>query len=139
MKVRQMVSVGVLGGLIVAAGAAGALAAEDGNFSLGTTGVTFTSGYYKFKNGGSNDIDFHYSGYLKDTQADGNNVFVHGKVAGYGYGTKMYNNGGSGSVQFKSQYLNDPAASRVDTARVQACQDRGTLISNLCDDQGFSQ
>lgn len=139
MQLRRIVAVTATSGVILAASAVGAFAAVDGNFSLGTTGVTFTSGYYKFKNGGSDDIDFYYSGYLKDTQADGNNVFVHGKVAGYGYGTKLYNNGGSGTVQFKSQNLNDPAASRVDTARVEACQDRGTFVSDLCDDQGFSQ
>lgn len=70
--------------------------------------------------------DFYYSGTLNDTARDGNNVFVHGKVAGYGYGPRLYSPG------FKEQRLDDPAATRVSTANVQACQDRGTAFSDLC-------
>lgn len=118
----------LVGAFLLASG--GTALAHSGSFStISTTGVSFTGGYYAFAD--NNTYDFRDSGTLNDTATDGNNVFVHGKVAGYGYGTRLYSPG------YKSQYLNDPAATRVSTANVQACQYRGTAFSDLCSSRNF--
>jgi len=118
----------LVGAFLVAS--AGTALAHSGSFpTISTTGVSFTGGYYAFAD--NTWYDFYYSGTLNDTASDGNNVFVHGKVAGYGYGPRLYSPG------FKSQYLDDSSATRVSTANVQACQDRGTFVSDLCSSRNF--
>lgn len=99
--------------------------------------MPFKNGYWKFYPKGENHGGFYYSGYLKDTAKDGNSVFVHGKVEGLGYGRKEYNKGGAGTSEFKDQLLYDPDVLYVSRGLVQACQDRGTLFSDLCDDTGW--
>lgn len=130
MKRRKLATVTAMTGAVLVAGATSAVAAASGTFTLGTTGVTFTSASYNFYVGQSNGTDFGYRGNLNDTASDGNNVFVHGKVAGYGYGPRLYSPG------YKEQYLNDPAATAVNSAAVQACQDRG-VFSDLCSAKTF--
>lgn len=121
------------GGLLAATfvlSTGGVALAHSGSFpTISTTGVSFTGGYYAFAD--RTTYDFRYSGTLNDTAADGHNVFVHGRVAGYGYGSRLYSPGA------KSQYLNDPAATRVSTANVQACVDRGTLYPDRCSSRDF--
>lgn len=126
-------------GVMVVAASSGAYAARTGSFSLKTTGVTFASGTFEFLNNGYDPEDFKYAGNLKDTAADGNAVFVHGKVDSYPYEAKLYNSGGNGTTLYKSQFLDAWGETRVATARVQACQDRGTLISDLCSDKLITQ
>jgi len=127
-KLKLGVGSVLTGAFLLASG--GTALAHSGSFStISTTGVSFTSGYYAFANNTS--YDFRYSGNLNDTASDGNNVFVHGKVAGYGYGPRLYGAG------YKSQYLDDPAANFVSTANVQVCVDRGTLYADRCASRNF--
>jgi hypothetical protein len=125
---KFMTTLALAGGLTLV-GTGTALAATSGTFSLSDTGVSFSSGYYYFAT--NTNYDFYYEGNLKDTAVDGNAVFVHGKVAGYGYGPKLYNSG------FKSQYLNDPAATWVSSGNVEACNDRGSFLPDYCDAKTF--
>ena len=120
--------------------------AETGTFWLENTGVRFNgpngsnADWKLWANGNGPAYQdccggLQYQGYLRDIEPDGNNVFSHAKVAGYGYATKIYNNGGNGTKKWVDQYVWDPQATRVDDGRIEACQDRGTLFSDLCDDR----
>ncbi len=125
----------------------GAMAfAATGTFQLSATGVLFNGAgggdadwklwadgngpsYYPH-NGG-----LQYYGYLRDKAADGNNVFVHAKVEGNGYATKIYNNDGNNSKLWVDQYVYAPDNEVAGNGRIEACQDRGSLFSDLCDDR----
>ncbi len=97
--------------------------------------MQFQSASYKFLN--YETYDFYYTGYLKDTSSDGNSVFVHGKIEGYGYAPKYYVTSGNGTGATKSAYVYSNSITVAQNARVEACQDRGTLYSDLCASQYF--
>lgn len=128
---RRLAAVMALTTVFLAAFTATAFAyvMNSGTFTLETTGVRFGNGEFAFYRYESKD--FSYYGYLNDTAADGNGVFVHGKVAGYGYGPRLYSEG------WKSQWLDDGAANMVSTANVEACVDRGTLYPDRCVERNF--
>jgi hypothetical protein len=134
--------------MVVALGlgvAAPVFAATSGTFTLGTTGVAFNSGTYQYgvrlSCGPSNPSGsgFTYSGYLKDTSKDGNAVFVHAKVYSYGYAARVYNSDGNGTSKYVSQLIKPPGDCWADSARVEACQDRGSLFSDLCNDKAINR
>lgn len=137
MRIKKSAATLVLtaASLVAMAGSALAYAGSSGGFQLGTTGVQFQNGYYTFLNYEAND--FYYQGDLKDTARDGNSVFVHAKIDAYGYSQRLYVTCGSGCSVFKSQYLNSYDITKASNARVEACQDRGTLYSDLCDSAYF--
>lgn len=103
-----------------------AVVVKTGHFSLSATGVAMTNANYTFYRNESSGKDFDYNGYLDDTSADGYSVFVHAKVAGYGWGPNRNYQGN------KNYNLNDPAANEVSTAVVEACTSRG-IYPDYCD------
>ncbi|GAA4841378.1 hypothetical protein GCM10023221_19130 [Luteimicrobium xylanilyticum] len=115
----------------LAVGTVVAVAATSHPLTLSTTGVKF-SGSYVFYASGTNDGGLGYPGNICDTSADGNSVFVHAKVEGYGYGSKTYDKKGNSSCQSENMYSYAPGDLYVNYGWVQACQDRGTLVSDLC-------
>lgn len=126
--------VGIVSGLasgLVAIGAAVAVAATSGSVDLSTTGVHFT-GSYVFYAQGTNQGGFGYPGKVCDTASDGNSVFVQAQTEGYGYGGRVYDSSGNGTCVSENNYVYDPSALYVNSGRIQTCQDRGTLFSDLC-------
>lgn len=111
---------------------------KTGAFELSRTGVEFNDGAYRWLASpgcGGESEGFDYSGSLKDTAADGNGVFVHAKVDGYGYTPRITHSGGKGTSRWVSQG-NVHVTGDVcwhETGKVQACQDRGTAFPDLCD------
>jgi hypothetical protein len=66
------------------------------------------------------------SGYLTDTNCNGDSVYVQAQVAGYGYLGLKENHNGCGSahrVWDPATEVYDPAATRVVEGTVRACQD----------------
>ena len=129
---------------VVAAAAAPAFAAASGTFSLSATGVQFNSGRYAWLpiSGCSGATEgYDYSGGLKDSAADGNGVFVHAKVDGYGYAPRIYNSAGSGTTKPIAQF-NVHASGDVcyhTSGRIEACQDRGLLFPDICTAKSFTR
>jgi hypothetical protein len=122
---RSVVSAAIaVAGIAGIAGGA-AMAATSGTIpTLSANGSSFTSGSYFFDANTAHPVaGFNYSGYLRDTKADGNGTKVHAKVDGYGYAPAQYNNDGAGSAQWVSQKITgaDPAQAGM----VQEC----TVIS----------
>lgn len=112
-----------------------AIAADSGSMPrIAATGVEFSGGSYRFY---YNECcrDFATTGNLMDTQTDGNRVFVQARVAGYSYGGRTY----TGSIEYKRVERDDPAANFVNTADVQACQDRGTAFPDICDTERLTR
>jgi len=117
---------------------------SSGSFSLSATGVSFSTGQYVWQPAGgcpAVSAGFDYSGWLLDTAADGNSVFVHAKVDGYGYAPRTYNSDGNGSQLYVSE--SNIHASGQDcyhtSGRVEVCQDRGTLFADVCTSQYFTR
>ena len=105
--------------------------------TLSTTGASLSSGQAQFYNPNTQGTKFYYSGNLNDTANDGNNPFVHAKVAGYGYATRIYNTKGPGTSLAMNQTVSDPAGDGFSNANVQVCRDRGTLYPDNCVDRNF--
>jgi hypothetical protein len=111
--------------------------AKSGTFSLSTTGVQFNSGAYTWlasPDCSGESEGFDYSGYLKDTAADGNAVFVQAKVDGYGWTPRIYQSGGSGTQKWidrRNVHVSGDVCYHT-TGKVEVCQDRGTLVPDLC-------
>jgi hypothetical protein len=141
---KKFLSASVLGLALIAGVALPAFAASTGTFSISKTGVAFNTGKYSWLaiKGCSGDSEgFTYSGSLKDTAADGNAVFVHAKVDGYGYAPRIYNSSGSGSSKAIAQ-TNIHATGSVcyhTSGNVEACQDRGTLFPDICGSKSFTR
>jgi hypothetical protein len=134
---RTAVTTGIAGAFLVAAAtSAVAYTKASGTFSQSTTGVQFQSASYKFLV--NETYDFYYTGYLKDTAADGHSVFVHGKIDGYGYGPSLYHSGGYNTGATKSQYLYTSSTNQVGYAKVESCTDRGTLYADYCDSDSWN-
>lgn len=109
-----------------------AMAADAGPMpTLSNTGVAFDGGNYRFY---YNECcrDFAATGNLRDTARDGNAVFVHARVAGYAYSGRVCNRAGAGMYLYTRLERDDYQATYVNTADVQACQDRGTLAADIC-------
>lgn len=69
---------------------------------------------------------------MKDTKADGDTVFIHAKVDGYGYASKIKNTRGPDRSIPVSQKVvggGDPAG----TGKVEICRDRGSLVPDNCE------
>lgn len=113
----------------IAAGAAVALT-NGGAVSLSTTGVSFV-GRYGFYPEGTNHGGMAYPGKICDTSADGNPVFVHARVEGYGYGISTYERRGNTYCTVENAYVYDRDTPYVNSGQIQACQDRG-IWSDLC-------
>ena len=111
--------------------------AQSGRFELNATGVALEGGRYTWLASSGCDHPaegFDYSGYLKDTAADGNGVFVQAKVDGYGWTPRIYHSGGSGTrkwIDRRNVHVTG-AVCYHETGRVQVCQDRGTLFPDIC-------
>ncbi|MFM9595215.1 hypothetical protein ACKI1J_38195 [Streptomyces scabiei] len=121
----------VAAGLILSGAGAALAAQERGNIpTLGTRGVEFLEGRYKFNPPGVNHGSFEWTGALKDANArDGHNVYVQVRVEGHGwaryYGkqrrtVQMHQSNWSGS----QRYTND--------ADIRVCRDRGSLRPDNC-------
>ena len=141
---KKLLSASAFAGALLLAAAVPALAASSGTFSLGATGVQFNSGKYAWLavSGCSGNAEgYNYSGSLKDTAADGNGVFVHAKVDGYGSAARIYHSGGSGTSRSLSQpniHSNGSVCYHT-SGRVEVCQDRGTLIPDICTSKSFTR
>lgn len=117
---------------------------SSGTFQLSATGVQFNSGKYTWLAfAGCDGVakGYDYSGSLKDTAADGNAVFVHAKVDGYGYAPRIYNSNGNGTSRSVSQSNIHASGSACyhESGRVQVCQDRGTLFPDVCTSEYFTR
>jgi hypothetical protein len=111
---------------------------QSGTFQLSATGVAFQDGNYTWlasSGCGAPAEGFDYSGFLKDTAADGNGVFVQAKVDGYGWTPRIYHSGGGGTRRWidRSNVHVDGDVCYHETGKVQVCQDRGTLFPDSCD------
>jgi len=80
---------------------------------------------------------FNYSGYLFDTNADGDWVYTRGKVDGFGWGggASAENHTGNGTSVYVSQKVwgTDPPL----TGQMQLCRHRASLIPNICRESGL--
>lgn len=133
---RGLTTVALAGAFVVAlAGSALAYLGSTGTFSLSTTGVAFNSAFYEFHN--FETYDFLYGGYLRDTGCDGNGVFVHAKIEAYGYAPRL-THGGCNTQSYKSQWIYSNDITYASSGRVEACQDRGTLYTDLCNAKSFT-
>jgi len=134
MRFKRTLTVATVAGTVLMGGAAAAVAVSTGGGEqdLSTTGVSFKPGYYYFNAPSVSQGAFEIYGDLNDTAADGNAVFVHAKVEGYSYGTRVYNSGGAGTSKYVDRYYYAPDETYVTSGQYQACQDRGTLYSDLC-------
>lgn len=108
-----------------------AIAATSGGVYLSTTGATF-NGSYVFYAPGQNRGGFGYPGAVCDTLSDGNSPFVWAKTEGYGYGSKTYDNSGSGTCVYEANYVYDPSAVYVHSGTIQVCRDRGFFLPDNC-------
>lgn len=127
--------VGVAIGLVLG-GTSAAFAGSIPAFS--TTGVSFTSGSYSFDPWPCNSScqggtwsGMNWSGYLNDTQQDGNAVFIQSKVDGYGWSATVYAPKDATSGTYLSRKTTggaDPAQS----GQLHICRDRGALLPNNC-------
>jgi len=129
IKTRGLASAGITAAIILGS-ATGALAASGPFGNLSASGVAFVNNYVTFHPSSVARGGMEYTGTLQDTASDGHNVFVHGKVEGYGYGPRLYSPG------YKDQNLYDPSATYVNTGSVQACTDRGTFGADSCASTG---
>jgi len=116
---------------VAGVGSTVALAASSGAVHLSTTGVSF-NGSYRFLPTNEGHGGFLYEGQLCDTSSDGNAVFVHATADGFGYGRRTYERDGNHhckDISVESYQLDTPYTK---SAKIQVCQDRGTLFSDLC-------
>ncbi|MEO6627982.1 MAG: hypothetical protein ABIP03_05375 [Aquihabitans sp.] len=80
-------------------------------------------------------------GDLKDTSADGNGVFVHAKVDGYGYTPRIYNSGGNGTslaINRSNVHVTGDVCYH-ETGKIEVCQDRGTLFPDVCTSKSLAR
>lgn len=73
---------------------------------------------------------WNYSGNLKDTSADGHDVFAHARIDGYNWAPRVYWKGHPGQQTRVGQkiYASDPAQ----RGQLEVCTDRGTLVPDSC-------
>jgi hypothetical protein len=144
MKVRRWVSPVILAGGLLVATAGTALAASSGAIpTISAEGVRFARGSYRFDPWPCTSAcylgkysGFNYYGELNDLENDGHDVFVHAKVDGYGYSTRIYRKIGVG-VSLVSQKVYDTNGDPSQRGMVEACTDRGTLIPDSCQAKGW--
>jgi hypothetical protein len=127
--------------MVVVAFAAPAIAGggNGGNFARPLTNsdnsVEFRQGTWRFDRWapGSPPYGFNVYGYLKDTQSDGDHVYLKGKVDGYDWGPSVENHNGEagGSVYVSKKYFGSDPPSR---GRIQVCRSRSGLIPNICNE-----
>lgn len=101
-------------------------------YTLGSTGVNDANGYSLFYASSVNHGGMEYRGDLQDTSRDGNAVYVEAKVEGYSWGGRIYNAKDASTAKHFDQVSYDPSALYVNSGKVHACRDRGTLGADNC-------
>lgn len=132
-KLKAAIAAGI--GIAALSAPATALAGTSGQFPHPLTNsdgsATFRGGDWRFNTGGY--LGFVVTGNLDDTKADGDWVYLRGKVDGYGWGggaSLENHNGESGAKVPISVEFSD---GDVTTAgKIQVCRHRGGVIPNIC-------
>lgn len=139
---KKYVGPGAFAAAMMIGSALPAFAASSGSFSLSASGVAFERASYDWvpvgSCGGASE-GFNCGGTLRDTQADGDGVFVHAAVDGYGWAPKIYNSSGAGRVRSIRQ-TNIHATGDVcyhTSGRVEVCRDRNAPWPDRCDVKSF--
>jgi len=127
--------------LIVALVTGGFASAHGGTITaFSSTGVKFSGGTYSFDPwpctsacSGGHWSGMNWSGFLYDTQVDGNAVFIQSKVDGYGWSATTYHTKDATSGKYLTRKTT-AGADPAQTGRLHICRDRGALLPNNCAD-----
>ncbi|WP_377325984.1 hypothetical protein ACFJIY_12525 [Pimelobacter simplex] len=143
---RGVALVGAIAAFLMAAAAPALAASMSGSFtsSWGPTGARFDNGTWRFApwpcNGSAQCVSGHsgwnYSGYLRDTAAEGDWVYTQGRIDGYGWASKFEYHGGvagGGTTAAQKIYSADPAQE----GRMQVCRNRDGVLPNDCKQSGW--
>jgi hypothetical protein len=145
---RRWVMAAVLGAAGVAGFAAPALATTTRFGPLSTTAVRFDNS--SGSGGDAANVAWHaagtacsgvncgpmeYWGYLHDTKADGDGVYVQAKVEGFGWSSAHWNSSGNGHSVWEDWNNYASGDSVVSHGWVQACVD-DSIISDTCSVSG---
>ncbi|WP_181139860.1 hypothetical protein [Streptomyces sp. Ru71] len=127
---KLLVSWAAAGLFLTAAGAAFGASWGTPIKTLGSGGVEFYNGQYKFNPPHTNHGAFEWEGMLKDANhGDGHNVYMQARVEGHGW--VRYN--GKQKTTVKLHQSNwDGAQLYTHHAHLRACRDRGSLRPDNC-------
>lgn len=62
---------------------------------------------------------------------------MHATIEGYGYAPRHYQ-GGCNTQSYVSEWIYSNDITYASSGKVQACQDRGTLFTDLCSTKSFT-